>query len=66
MKYLSMAYQWLIAMPILIVITIIVAILTSVGSVLFGGKWWGYYPPHFWAKCWCKLFFIKVKVENRE
>lgn len=65
MKYIQLAYQWCIAIPILVVITIIVALLTSIGSILFGGKWWGYYPPHFWAKCWCWLFFIKVRVENR-
>ena len=66
MKYVCFLYQWLVAIPILVVITIIIALSTSIGSILFGGKWWGYYPPHFWAKCWCWLFFIKVKVENRE
>ena len=66
MKILSFLYQWLVAIPILVVVTIIIALATSIGSILFGGKWWGYYPPHFWAKCWCWLFFIKVKVENLE
>ena len=66
MKYVCFLYQWLVAIPILVVITIIIALSTSIGSILFGGKWWGYYPPHFWAKCWCRLFFIKVKVKNRE
>lgn len=66
MKYLFALYQWLIAIPILVVITIIVALATSVGSILFGGKWWGYYPPKLWAKCWCLMFFVKVEVKNRE
>ena len=50
MKILSFLYQWLVAVPILVVVTIIIALATSIGSILFGGKWWGYYPPHFWAK----------------
>ncbi len=66
MKLISFLYQWLVAIPLLVVITIVIALATSIGSILFGGKWWGYYPPHLWAKCWCRLFFIKVRVEGRE
>lgn len=66
MKYLFAIYQWLVAIPILVVVTIVCAIFTSLGSVFFGGRWWGYYPPRLWAKCWCVLFFVKVEVENRE
>ena len=66
MRYIFPIYQWLIATPILIVITIIVALTTAIGSIAFGGRWWGYYPPHFWAKCWCWLLFVKVKVQNRD
>lgn len=66
MKYLFGIYQWLIATPILVVLTIIIALATAIGSMLFGGRWWGYYPPSFWAKCWCWLLFVRVKVENRE
>lgn len=42
------------------------AFFTSIGSIIFGGNWWGYYPPHIWAKCWCALFFVKVEVQNKE
>lgn len=59
-------YKFIIAYPLLIVITIIITIATGLGSILFGSKWWGYYPPHFWGKCWCRLLFIKVEVKNRE
>ena len=66
MKYLFALYQWFVAIPILVVVTIVCATFTSVGSILFGGRWWGYCPPRLWAKCWCVLFFVKVEVENRE
>lgn len=59
-------YQWIIAAPIIVVLTILTAIVTAVGSMLFGGRLWGYYPPHFWAKCWCWLLFVRVKVLGRE
>ncbi len=65
MKFLFLVYQWLIAAPILLVLTIVTAILTIVGGV-FDSGWWGYYPPKIWARCWCALLFVRVKVENAE
>ena len=65
MKIFYRIYEYCIALPILIILTIITAILTIIGS-LFSHQWWGYYPPRIWAKCWCWLLFIKVEVKNRE
>lgn len=64
MRILFRIYQWVIVAPILLVLTIITAILTIVGG-LFDSNWWGYYPPRIWAKCWCALLFVKVKVKNK-
>lgn len=66
MKKIIFLYQYCIALPILIALTIITALVTLVFSPIFGHLWWGYYPPHFWAKCWCWLLLIKVDVRNRE
>lgn len=66
MKFLFLIYQWLIAAPIFIVVTFITAIVTSLGSLIFGTHWWGYYPPHLWSRFTCRLLFIKVKVLGRE
>lgn len=66
MKPLFRIYQWVIAAPIFIVATIITAIITSIGSIIFGTHWWGYYPPLLWSRLTCKLLFIKVKVIGRE
>ncbi len=65
MKLLYRLYQYLIAFPILIVLTIITALTTMIGS-LFSHQWAGYYPPRLWAKCWCALLFVKVEVKNRD
>ena len=58
-------YKWLIAFPLIFITTILITLSTGIGSRLFGSKFWGYYPPHFWGKLWCWLFFVKVKV-NKE
>ncbi|MDE6369685.1 MAG: 1-acyl-sn-glycerol-3-phosphate acyltransferase [Muribaculaceae bacterium] len=59
-------YQLFIMLPILLTATIIAAIFTAVGSILFGGKWWGYWPAHIWAKLFCIMTFVKVTVYGRE
>lgn len=59
-------YQWLIAAPLFIVATFITAIFTAVGSLLFGSKFWGYYPPHIWSRICCALALVRVKVKGRE
>lgn len=59
-------YQLIIAAPILLVATLITAIITSAGSIMFGGNWWGYWPPHIWSRLFCMLSFVKVKVYGRE
>lgn len=52
--------------PIIIVVTILVALSVIVGSFLGGGNWWGYYPPSLWARIFCWLAFVKVTVRGRE
>ena len=61
-RFLYEIYKWIIAFPIIIILTIIVTTITGIGSILFGYKKWGYYPPHIWGKLWCWLLFIKVDV----
>ena len=66
MIFLYRIYQWLIAAPLFIVATFITALVTSIGSLLFNGHFWGYWPPHYWCKFTCWILFIKVKVKGRE
>lgn len=66
MKYLFFLYQWLIAVPILIVLTIITAIVTMIGSAIGNRDIWGYYPPMYWARSFCFLFFIRTEIKGRE
>ena len=66
MKVLYFLYHWFIAFPLFIVYTAITAIVTSIGSILFNVNFWGYWPPHYWAKFACWIFLIRVKVVGRE
>ncbi len=66
MIYLFRIYQWLIAAPILLILTILTALVTIIGSSLGGSQWWGYYPPKLWSKCVCLLWMIRVKVVGKE
>lgn len=52
--------------PVLLVATALTAIVTAAGSILFGGRWWGYWPAHVWARLFCLLTFVRVTVTGRE
>lgn len=66
MKWLYRVYQWLIAVPILLVLTIITALVTIVATSLSKSQFWSYYPAHIWSRCVCVLLLVKVKVTGRE
>lgn len=59
-------YQIFIMLPVVLLTTILVALLTIVGCSLGGGRWWGYYPAMFWGKVWCWFSLVKVTVSGRE
>ena len=61
MKILYYIYQICIALPILLVLTILTAIVTIVGSLLGGAHIWGYYPGKIWSQLICLFLLIPVK-----
>lgn len=66
MRILYLLYQWLIAVPILLVLTVLTALITIVTTSIFGNHFWGYYPAHLWSRAVCVLLLVKVKVIGRE
>lgn len=66
MRVLYFIYQWFIAGPIFVVLTILTAIVTAAGSLFGNRDFWGYYPPKIWSRLTCRLFLMKVKVCGRE
>lgn len=66
MKYLYRIYQICIAVPILVVWTIIIALMVIIGCTIGNGHFWGYYPGKWWSWFNLRLFLLPVKVEGRE
>lgn len=59
-------YQACIALPILLVLTLLTALTTIIGSLVGGAHFWGYYPGKIWSQLICHILLIPVKVEGRE
>lgn len=66
MIYIFRLYQWLIAAPILLVLTIITSLVTIAGTAIGSRDFWGYWPAHYWSRCVCVLWFVRVSVVGRE
>ncbi|MCM1225277.1 MAG: 1-acyl-sn-glycerol-3-phosphate acyltransferase [Lachnospiraceae bacterium] len=53
-------------LPVLLAATIVTALLAIIGSAIGVGRSWGYYIPRLWAKLFCVMTFVRVKVSGRE
>lgn len=63
---LFVIYQWLVAYPILLIITFLTAILTTLLSPISPNSEFVYLPARIWAKIFCFLTFVRVKVSGLE
>lgn len=59
-------YQIIIVLPLFLVASTLTALLTIFGSLLGGGRFWGYWPGHLWSRFTCVLLLLPVRVEGRE
>lgn len=66
MIYIFRVYQILIALPLLLVLTILASVVTIIMCLPTRGRFWGYYPNKLWSVCWCYLNFVRVTVRGRE
>lgn len=66
LRVLFFFYQWFIAFPILLVLTIITALVTIIGCFIGNSKVWGYYPGRIWSQLFCWISFVRVEVKGRE
>ncbi len=57
-------YQWLIAFPLLLVLTILTALFTIILSPILPDSKFSYYPAQFWGRAFCKISFVKVKIKG--
>ena len=66
MKYLYRLYQLVVALPLFLLTSILVSLVTVVGSIIGNGHFWGYYPGKLWAWLTVRLFLLPVTVKGRE
>ena len=66
MKIFYRIYQLCIVLPIFLVLTLLTALTTIVGSLIGGAHVWGYYPGKIWSQLTCRLLLLPVRVTGRE
>lgn len=66
MKVLLLIYQWFIAWPVNVILTVITAILTIILSPLFPNHPIAYFPARWWGKLVCWIFLVNIKMEGVE
>ena len=66
MKIFYIIYQIIFALPALLVLTILTALVTIIGSLVGSAHFWGYYPGKIWSQLVCIILLIPVKVIGRE
>ena len=59
-------YQLVIALPLIVLASLITSITTIVGCFVGNGHFWGYYPGKLWSRFICFILLLPVKVEGRE
>ncbi len=65
-RFFLSIFQIFIWLPIFLVITILTALLTTIGCLLGGEKIFSYYPGMIWSKLTCIISLCPVKVTGRE
>lgn len=65
-KVLFSIYQWILIFPFLVVITILVALSTTLLSPLLPNSKLSYHPARLWSRICCKVLFVKVSVVGLE
>ena len=63
-KILYFLYQLFIAMPLLLVLTIINCTSIIIGCALGDASFWSYWPSRIWSKLFCYLLLLPVKVNR--
>lgn len=65
-KILLRTYQYLVMLPLLLVVTLLTTFVTIIGCSFGAGRWFGYWPAHVWSKLFCWLSLVRVRVHGRE
>lgn len=59
-------YQVFIALPLILVCTILTSLVVIIGCLLGDAHFWGYFPGKWWSRFICFILLIPVKVVGKE
>jgi len=65
-RILLVLYQWIIFVPLFILLTLITAMAVIIMSPIFGNRFWGYYPPKWWSRITCWMALCRVRSSGHE
>lgn len=57
-------YQYVVALPLFLIATLLTALSTSIGSIVGNHKFWGYRPGRLWGRFTCWIFLLPVEIER--
>ncbi|MBQ0049830.1 MAG: 1-acyl-sn-glycerol-3-phosphate acyltransferase [Bacteroidales bacterium] len=66
MRYLYYVYVILIALPILLVATLLTTTSTTVGCLCGFPKFWGYWPARIWSWVIIRVLLLPVSIQGKE
>lgn len=66
MLILYRIYQIFVMIPVLLVATVLAALVTIAGSMCGASRSMGYWPGHVWARVFCAMSLVRVRVNGRE
>ncbi len=66
MKYIYRVYQLFVAVPILLVASILASLFTTVGCAIGNAHFWSYYPGKWWSWIIVRVLLLPIHIEGRE
>ncbi len=66
MRFFYCLYQLFVAMPLLLICTILTAFVTSIGCIFGSAHFWGHYPAKVWGILFLRILLLPIKVKGRE
>ena len=65
MNFLYRIYQIVVALPVVVIASVVCSLATVVGCLLGNASWWGYWPGRVWAVIVCRILLLPIRVEGR-
>ncbi len=65
LRILYFVYQWVIVLPMMLLLTLLTALTVIIGCTFGKCDFWAYYPGRIWSRLVCALCLLPVHVKGR-